>query len=336
MSENMRLTSSGVYEFIFGGEIARKQEYLDFWETLGFVPVENGTLKSEQARAFYGHEAELHSIRLKHPGCDTFGTGYVRLQLWSQLRNEGLGSVSPINCGSRWMGLYTQDVMQLHDSFSSEISKTRWNLSVSPIVNAPLQQPAPEPSFEEPFIGLRELLIFGNDFRLAFIQRGGFDRPGFGTFDDSLPFKNTEGSHANVIQPSNNFSTEFYKTVFDFEPAPYGEAHDSGDEPPTQVALQLKSGELFRVERTRAIDCPSGLLQVYSSYVENEDYRELSQPGSRNLCAYSVKVSDIDECRLRIEDNGGEVISQNLNDEFGQSAISFKAPDGYVWLATTA
>lgn len=330
-----KLTNSGIYEFVFGGDINRKDEYLTFWKTLGFTPTEKGAFNSSQARKFYGHDAELLSIRLKHPGCDTFNTGLVRLQLWSRLRNQGLDGVKPVECGSRWMGFYTHDVMQLHDSFSAESSLNRWNLDLSPIVNAPLQNPTPVHDFDQPFVGLRELLVFGNDFRLAFIQRGGFDRPGFGTFDDSLPYKNTEGSHANIVQPANSFSTDFYKNVFDFETAPFGEPHDSGGEPPTIKALQLKPGELFHIERIRAGNCPSGLLQVYSSYQEGEDYRDLSRAGSRSLCAYSVNVSDMSAFKQRLSAHEGHILSQTSRDEFNKESVSFTAPDGYFWLATS-
>jgi len=335
MSYNQALTNAGIHEFIFGGEMSRETEYLEFWEKLGFVPVKEGCFSGEKSDTFYGHNAELRSIRLRHPGCDTFNTGLVRLQLWSKLRNEGLNTVKPLECGSRWMGIYTHDVMQLHDSFSANKSMERWNLGMSPIVNAALQNPPPEHDFDQPFVGLRELLVFGNDFRLAFIQRAGFDRPGFGTFDDTLAFKNTEGSHANIVQPANSFSTEFYKAVLDFDTAPFGEAHDSGDEPPTITALDLKPGELFRIERIRSGDCPSGLLQVYSSYMEGEDYRDLSRPGSRNLCAYSINVSDINELKQRLSEYGGELLSQTMQDEFGETSVSFTAPDGYFWLATS-
>jgi hypothetical protein len=330
---NTPLAQAGVYEFIFGAHQDKREELLRFWEVLGFRPAHEGGFTAGEAAAFYGHEADLVSIRLQHPGCETFGTGMVRLQLWSELRNPGLGKVRPIQPGSRWMGMYTQDILQLRDSFESERSRKDWNLWISPLVNAPLAKPAPVHDFYRPFVGLRETLVFGDDFRLAFIQRAGFDRPGFGTYDSSAPFKNTEGSHANIVQPDNSFSTDFYKTVLDFEPAPFGEAHDSGDEAPTIAALDLRPGELFRVERTRAPECPSGLLQVYSSYQPDEDFRDLSRAGSGNLCLYSVRVTDIAELAVRVERHGGVLRSGPSPDEFGQASLYFDAPDGYSWVA---
>lgn len=326
-------TSRGIYEFVFGAPAGERDELLAFWQVLGFEPVAEGRLPADLAATAYGHGSRLTALRLEHRGCRSFGTGYVRLQLWDALRNEGMGAATPIVAGSRWMGMYTHDILQVRDSFDNAVAKHDWQLWISPLVNAALVKPAPAHNYYERFVGLRETLVFGTRFRLAFIQRAGFDRPGFGTFDDKLPFRNTEGSHANVVQPDNSFSTGFYKQAFDFETAPFGEPHDSGEEAPTIAALRLRDGETFRVERTRSADCPAGLLQVYSSYLPGEDLRDLSRPGSGNLGAYSVRVRDLARLQQVIEGTEGARHRGAYTDEFGDEALCFDAPDGYTWLA---
>ena len=325
--------SCGVYEFVFGALQSETDALLKFWQVLGFEVAQEGQLVAADAGRLYGHDSALQSYRLRHPGCNTFDTGLVRLQCWERLRNDGLGNSDPIVTGSRWMGLYTHDILQVRDAFCNPSAMSDWDLWVSPLVNAPLMQPPPKQTFLEPFVGLRETLVFGNRFRLAFIQRGGFDRPGFGTFDDMLPFKNTEGSHANVVQPDNQFSTAFYKAAFGLETAPFGDAHDSGAEPPTIAALKLKEGETFRVERTRAVGCPSGLLQVYSSYRPGPDRREQSMPGCGNLGAYSIKLPGFDALRGAVSDFDDASLNYEGDDEFGAACTTFTAPDGYAWIA---
>lgn len=325
--------SAGIHEFVFGGLRAEREETLRFWGQLGFRASDEGGLSAKDAAKAYGHESGLESVRLRHPGCDTFETGLVRLQFWERLANEGLAAAPPIVPGSRWMGLYTHDILQLRDSFESPAARRDWVLWLSPLVNAPLAKPAPEHDYYTPFTGLRETLVFARRFRLAFIQRAGFDRPGFGTFDDGLPFKNTEGSHANIVQPDNAFSSAFYKRAFGFETAPFGEAHDSGDEAPTIAALNLREGETFHVERTRAPECPSGLLQIYSSYLPADDFRHLSRPGCGNLCAYSVRVGSVDGLARLIDTEEGAQRLGVCRNEFGETSLCFDAPDGYAWLA---
>ena len=252
------------------------------------------------------------------------------MQCWSALAGEGLGAQRPLVTGSRWMGLYTADILELRDSlndYRSEVSD-RW---LSDLVSAPLAHPPPSVTLQTPFVGLRETLYFDPDGRVAFIQRGGFDRPGFGTIDLTLPYKNSEGSHANVVQPTGAFDTAFYKGVFGLETAPYGDAHDSGDEPPTQRALRLEAGQLFRVERLRAPDCPTGLLQVYSPYFATPDHRVLSQTGQRGLSGYSYRASSVEEAALP-----GVTDYRAATNEFGEPSCTFTAPDGYRWIWISA
>ncbi|MEM1092014.1 MAG: hypothetical protein AAF552_03225 [Pseudomonadota bacterium] len=327
-----RQTQAGIHEFIFGAPNAERETLLRFWAILGFEPVDEGRLGPEAAGLAYAHQQDLTSVRLRHRGCDTFNTGLVRLQFWDQLRNEGLEDTRPLVVGSRWMGLYTQDILQLRDSLTNSEQQRDWGLWVSPLVNAPLSHPPADVDFYRPFVGLRETLVFGRRFRLAFIQRAGFDRPGFGTFDDRLAFRNTEGSHANIVQAAGRFDSAFYKRVFGFETAPYGDAHDSGTEPTTIEALALRPGETFHIERTRAVDCPSGLLQIYSSYLAGDDRRDRSRPGCGNLCAYSVRVRDLDRLCAEVGDAGG-VVSDRFEDEFGEASVCFDGPDGYAWVA---
>lgn len=328
------LAQSGIHEFVFGNEISRQNEIIEFWRILGFEVEQEGQLTATNAKKFYGHQSELLSLRLRHSGCNSYNTGLVRLQFWDKCRNQGLGAHKPIEIGSRWMGMYTEDILQLRDSFSAlgvELGQEQW---MSELVSAPLAHPEPAITIQQPFLGLRETLIFNQDVRLAFIQRGGFDRPGFGTINNKLPYKNSEGSHANIIQPSNQFNTDFYKQVFEFETAPFGEAHDSGHEPPTKLALQLEPDETFHVERIRAQGCPSGLLQVYSSHQSKKDLLDLSRAGSRNLCMYSFQVSDLSQLERRLQRYQLPSTPLMMEDEFGQTSIYFQSPDGYYWLAT--
>ena len=136
------------------------------------------------------------------------------------------------------------------------------------------------------------------------------------------------------MQPPNAFNTDFYKTVLGFETAPFGEAHVSGEEPPTRVALCLERNETFHVERLRAPDVPSGLLQVYSGHIAHTDRRDLSRAGSGNLCLYSVQTEALSALRDAVADEGGSDISDILADEFGHPAMTFDARDGLQWLAT--
>lgn len=322
---------SGVHEFIHGHEASDRERVLHFWSILGFEPVEEGYLGAGEAGALYGHGSALTSIKLAHPGCATYDTGYVRLQFWERLSGEGLAGSKAVEVGGRWMGIYTRDGLRVSEAFRGEAETKGLNWSLTPLVAAPFVIPVPPTTLDQPFTGLREFVVLGDEFRFAFVQRVGFERPGFGTFADDLPFRNTEGTHANIIQPVGQFSTEFYKRVFRLITMANGEAKDSGSEPPTIAALKLDVGQTFRIERLVHPDCPAGMLQVYSPYSGERDLRSVSRAGARGLGYYSYRVFDIAAFRDLIMAEGAANVTEIADNEFGEPALCFHAPDGVFW-----
>jgi uncharacterized glyoxalase superfamily protein PhnB len=304
---------------------------LEFWAYFGFEPVAEGELHAAQAKALYGHASDLKSVKLAHPGCDTCDTGYVRLQFWSELANEGLGSAKAIDVGGRWMGIYVRDGMRVSEAIHGEKIKGNHDWSLTALVRAAFAWPEPEISLAAPFMGLREFVALGDEFRLAFVERVGFERPGFGTFAENLPFQNTEGTHANIVQPVGGFSTDFYKEVFGLVTMANGEAHDSGEEAPTIEALKLDDGQTFCIERLVHPDSPGGMLQVYSPYSGEKDLRDISRIGARGLGCYSYRVRDIAEFREAAAGAGAQNITEVCDNEFGEKSICFDAPDGVYW-----
>ena len=330
MSESP-MAASGVHEFIHGHGAGDRESVLHFWSIFGFEPVEEGQLAAAEAEKLYGHPSVLASVRLAHPGCATYDTGYVRLQFWDRLGSEGLAGSKAVEVGGRWMGIYTRDGLRVSEAFRGESETAGHDWSLTPLVPAPFVIPVPPTTLEQPFTGLREFVVLADDFRFAFVQRVGFDRPGFGTFAEDLPFRNTEGTHANIIQPVGAFSTEFYKRVFGLVTMANGEAKDSGSERPTIAALKLDEGQTFRIERLVHPDCPAGMLQVYSPYSGERDLRPVSRPGGRGLDCYSYRVLDIEVFRELIIAEGATNVSEIAANEFGEASLCFSAPDGVFW-----
>lgn len=328
--------TAGVYEFLHGYPSERRDQTLKFWALLGFEPVAEQALDAAGAQALYGHASAVTSIRLAHAGCASFGTGHVRLQFWETPRNAGLDICKPLDVGSRWMGIYCRDILSVAEAFADTIATHGKDWFLSPLVRASIVQPEPAYSLDALFVGLRELVVLGDDFRFAFVQRAGFDRPGFGTFNEALPFRNTEGTHANVIQPVGQFSTDFYKAVFGLVTMPYGDAKDSGSEASTIAALDLAPGQTFRIERLLRPGCPAGMLQVYAPYSDAADRRQDSRPGSVGLAGYSYAVRDIEDFRATVLAHGGSSVTPVLRNEFDEPSLCFDAPDGVAWTVVAA
>ena len=132
---------SGLHEFVFSAQVAERERLLTFWSQLGFVPETEGSLTSGEADALYGHASTLQSVRLRHSGSRAYETGLVRLQFWEELSGEGLGARKPLITGSRWMGMYTADILEVRDSlegYNCEASERWLSELVSPRSQTPL------------------------------------------------------------------------------------------------------------------------------------------------------------------------------------------------------
>lgn len=319
---------SGLFEFMVGASRAGREAALRYWSELGFRPVSWGRLDADAAYARYGHRSALTSYRLAHPGCARSGCGYVRLMVWDEPRSDGLGMARPLDVGSRWMGLYTSNILLVHDAFADAIENEGWAFQLSPLVRAPLDPNAPPSGFFNRWVGLRELFVIGPETRHAFIQRNNFDRPGFGHFSEGTPLPVTEGTHGNIVQKRH--STEFYREVFGLQSI--GGATESGwQRASTAGVLMLEEGQTFTVERLGSPNRASGFLQVYAPHWEAPDYRSLSRVGSLGLSQYSYQVDHAGGLRDSVIAAGATEVTERLLNEFGEPSFSFVAPDGISW-----
>ncbi|MCS7001515.1 MAG: hypothetical protein NZ518_01575 [Dehalococcoidia bacterium] len=324
------LPISGVYEHFFGVEMAERDDALAYWRELGFTPIAEGTLSAADAATLYGHRSALVGIRLAHPGSALSGCGYVRLQLWETLRNRGLGLCPPLSIGGRWMGLYTTDILTIRDAYLDAMANDGWDVQVSEIVHQPLDPNAPPPTFFRRFVGLREMMVKSERFRHAFIQRAGFDRPGFGHFVPGTPLPVTEGTHANIVQPTGQFDTSFYKRVFGLESLGGGGSPTPNRD--TREVLGLREGQGYQNERLGAPGTLSGRLQVYCPLWHAEDLRDRSRAGSLGLCLYSFAVADLAGMRDRLIAGGAANVTPIVANELGEPSVGFDAPDGNAWV----
>ncbi|GIW11943.1 MAG: hypothetical protein K6U89_12435 [Chloroflexi bacterium] len=319
---------SGLFEFLVGTTREGREPALRYWAELGFRPVTWGRLDASQAEQRYGHRSAVTSYRLAHPGCALSGCGYVRLMVWDEPRDSGLGHARPLEIGSRWMGVYTSNILLVRDAFTDAIVNEGWDFEVTPIVRAPLDPAAPPSGFFNRWVGLREMFVIGPETRHAFIQRNNFDRPGFGSFSPATPLPVTEGTHGNIVQP--HFATEFYREVLGL--VSQGGAHDSGwERESTRVVLMLEEGQTFTVERLGSPNRPSGFLQVYAPHWNAPDRRAHSRAGSLGLSQFSYQVPHAGGLRDAVLAAGATEVTDRLPNEFGEPSFSFVAPDGISW-----
>ncbi len=316
---------TGLFEHMYG--VTDLEGAGRYWAQLGFEPLAEGTLEAERAHELYGVESGLESVRLGHRA--TQRQGLIRLMRWESAAGEGLKFAHPLDLGSRWSGFYVKDVLEMRDAYRDQAALTgeRWD------VTDPSRLPVTDqtPSFYDPFVGIREIFVVGGEHRHAFLQRVRFDRPGFGSFADATPLACTEATHGNVVMPS--FTTHaFYADALGLVPQAEPMRLD-WTMPAIRQSLNMREGQAFTVIVYQVPEVPTGFLRVYGMEGPVEDRRADSRPGQLGLCCYSYAfpAGDLAQRRAVLEAARATDVSAVQTNEFGETSLTFNAPDGYAW-----
>lgn len=316
---------SGIYEHLYGTRDL--DGALAYWRQLGFEPVRHGELDADGARHLYGVPSGVRSARLAHRA--TARQGLVRLLAWDEPLGDGLRFAPPLVVGSRWSGFYTSDILKVREAYLDDVAAgADWRLSALnrlPLTGDP-------PSFLRPFVGIRETFVTGAQARHAFLQRVGFDRPGFGTLAEGTPLPVTEASHANVVAPAGS--------AYDFYVSALGLAEQTppmrldATMPAIRGSLQLEEGDAFTVVVLHVPGTVTSFLRWYVVEGPAQDARDRSRPGHLGLCAFSWRL-DGEDARAWAERIAGQgaTVAGVAGNEFGEDSVVFTAPDGIAWVA---
>lgn len=316
----------GLYEHWYGTQDI--DAAIAYWGQLGFRPLARGGLDAASAGALYGHAAPLESVRLRHAGTDR--QGLIRVMRFAPSAGPGLGLAHALALGSRWSGFYTRDILAVQDAYrdgDAQRADPVWK--VSPVARLFL---SPEvPGFFRPFVGIRETTVFGPEHRQAFLQRVGFDRPGFGTFAEGTPLPVTECSHGNLVIPSLD-DLRFYEAGLGLALQTPGQVIDWSTVA-VRSSLGLGEGEAFSVIVYQAPGEPSGFLRLYAPRESRPDLRGVSRAGHLGLCAYSWRypAGGLPARRDAAVAAGAQAATPVLVNEFGEPACTLLAPDGCFW-----
>jgi len=316
---------SGLYEHIHG--VSDLDEALSYWHQLGFAEVVRGRLPASAAEDLYGVDSALESVRLSHR--NGAKVGHIRLHHWEKPLGEGLGHAPPLTIGSRWSGFYTRDILQLHEAYIDDNAARHANWQVNDLARLFISEMTPE--FRRPFVGLREFFLTGPEHRHAFLQRVGFDRPGFGVFAEGTPLSCSESTHGNIVM-ADMATARFYRDALGLiEQTPVQRL--GWEMPAIRQSMRLSQGDVFSVEVLGAPDTPSGLLRVYAAESAVEDLRAVSRPGhlGLNCYSYAYATAGLASRHGLLEQHGATRVNALRDNEFGEQSTTFFAPDGYFW-----
>ncbi len=317
---------SGIFENCIGTIDATST--LKYWAEFGYQQIQQGQLSAKQAEILYQHSSELTSWRLQNG--DSATHGLVRVMLWTQPCNAGLGKTLPMVVGSRWFASLTQDIYTIADAFTDDKANGGDWIYTEPI-RAIEGFGDRGTGLYNRFVGVREMFVIGRETRQAFFQRYNYTRPGYGAIASSSLLKVSEGTHSSLVSP-NHHTNFFYTEAFGLILSEINGKQSGYQNPSTRQTLILEEGQEFYLSVFSSPKDIAGVLQIYTPVYHTPDRREYSQPGSLGLSLFTYQVENIQDFHQRISNNNATHVTPIVNNEFGEPSFGLVAPDGFYWV----
>lgn len=302
---------------------------------------ESGTLDADAAKALYGVDSAVHSLRLSHQNADH---GLVRLMQWDRPLNEGLGIADNLRCvGSRWGVRVTTSAFNL----LNHAERARQGGSPLTIIE-PLLAVIGEVSgtraaqpFRDPIVGVREMVLLQPYYRQVFFERFGYESPLYGQVDSQSLLRTSQHTHFGLMIANDDpHILDFYEDVLGLqrmldEYTPYDNATGS------RRIFGLEPGEGFHmVDFDDPASGPSlgerrsGKLKCvrFAASAKIDHRLSHSRAGCQGYSLYCWRVDDIDRMHSRVSSSRASGLTPICADEFGRRSFTFFAPDGYHWM----
>ena len=329
---------SGVFEVCIGTRDA--DSGIAYWKQFGFHVALQGELPADKVEILYGVHSQLLSFRLHHQDSDH---GLVRIMVWDNPINEGLGLRKMRILGNRWGAMMTDDVLAIANH--AELAKASGQALefLGPLWDVIYDTgKAFEPFVDRP-IGVREMMMIRPESRQFLFQRYNYHLPDYGKIAPEAPLRTSQFTHVGIIIQDDSLEVlRFYDEVLGllrFNDEEWISTYDStvtGRE-----IFQIVRGEEYgsfnfddpRSSKEDFQKARSGRLKVirYPETLDVEDAREFSRPGCLGFSLYTYAVRDIDDYHRRVSQSSARNVTSVVVNEFGERSFSLTAPDGYFW-----
>jgi uncharacterized glyoxalase superfamily protein PhnB len=332
-----QISIEGIYEVCIG--VYEPLSAIQYWEQFGYRIARIGELPATAAQQLYGVNSALRSIRLAHQNADH---GLIRLMVWQNPTNDGLGMSSMKVKGNRWATTLTADVLNI-SNHAQEAAKAGLSIKyTNPHWEIIYNKERKSRPFIDPVIGVREMLLLQPLTRQVLFQRFGYTLPDYGQIDENAAFKTSQFTHMGmVIQDDSKEILKFYEEVLgllrvrDDVETSY-ESSLAGRE-----IFDLQSDEKFfvtafddpRSHKTDFMAARSGRLYIirFPDSLQLDSQFEKAQPGCLGMCLYTYRVRGLEKYGDRLQATQAQNITDMVSNEFGEQSFSFLAPDGYFW-----
>jgi len=311
----------------------------------GCRPAESGALNAAGARALYGVDSAVRSLRLSHQQSDH---GLVRLMQWERPINEGLGLGENLRCaGSRWGVRVTSSAFNIlnHAERARQAGQPLSLIEPLLAVIGEVSGTGAARPFRDPVVGVREMVLLQPFYRQVFFERFGYESPLYGQIDPTSLLRTSQHTHFGLMIANDDPKIfDFYDSVLGLkrmldEVTPYENATGSrrifGLEPGEGFHMvdfdDPASGHALRERRSGKLKCVR-----FAASAKIEHKLDRSRAGCLGYSLYCWRVDDIDAMRRKVDASAATQLTPIKEDEFGRRSFTFFAPDGYHWMLLQA
>ena len=329
----------GLHEVCVG--VPDLEEAAADFAAFGCRPGESGSLDAGAARALYGVDSAVKSLRLLHQQADH---GLVRLMQWDRPLNDGLGMGESLRCiGSRWGVRVTSSVFNIVNHAERARQAGMPLTLIEPllaVIGEVSGERASRP-FRDPVVGVREMVLLQPRYRQVFFERFGYESPLYGQVDASSLLRTSQHTHFGLMIADDDPQVlDFYDGVLGLkrmldERTPYENATGS------RRIFGLDPGEGFHMvdfddpaSGSALAERRSGKLKCvrFAASARIENMLDRSRAGCLGYSLYCWRTRQIEAMHARVSGSAATQVSPVLADEFGRRAFTFFAPDGYHWM----
>ncbi|MDJ0737032.1 MAG: VOC family protein [Nostocaceae cyanobacterium] len=327
-------TIEGIYEVCIG--VPEAISAIQYWEQFGYRIGNEGSLSASGAQQLYGVNSALRSIRLYHQNANY---GLIRLMIWQNPTNQGLGIGSMKVRGNRWTTTFTTEILNILNHVE-EARIAGWTIRYT----YPLWEPHSQERKTRPFInrisGVRKMLLLQSWMRQVLFQKFGDLLSDEDNHLNSLLHTSPFTHMGMIIQDDSKQTLEFYEQVLGLVRVIDNVEVNYESSLAERAIFDLQPGEKFFVtafdtprysqEKTGGHSCRLYIMR-FPSQVNLISGFHAAQPGSLGMCLYTYKVREINYYFDRIKANPVQKFTTISTNEFGEISFSFVTPDGYFW-----
>ncbi|MBD2570155.1 VOC family protein [Anabaena lutea] len=337
MTQGTNTAIEGIYEVCIG--VPDPISAIQYWQQFGYRIGQMGELSADEAYQLYKVNSPLKAIRLYHQDADH---GLIRLMIWENPTNQGLGISSMKVKGNRWGTALTADLLGIlnhAENAKAAGSTIRYSHPYWEVIYDKDKKSRP---FIDAAVGVREMMLLQPLTRQVLFQRFGYVMPHYGKINHNGALATSQFTHMGmIVQDDSKETLRFYEEVLgllrvrDDVETTYESSLAGRD------LFELNPGEKFivtafddpRSSKSDFMAARSGRLYIirFPEHIRLESRFESAQPGSLGMCLYTYHVSEIHTYFDRIRASNAKNLTDIVNNEFGELSFSFVAPDGYFW-----